>query len=240
MTRMSVADRRAALVAAALRVIARDGVHAATTRAIAAEAAMPQASFHYVFESRDELMREVVRHVVEQEEGSILPAMAPAATPADMREALRSGLEHYFAGVVADPDHERAMFELSQYSQRTEGAEHLARLQYESYFALAVASLTAAANLVGARWRVPIDEAARLLVGLTDGLTSTWLATRDDQAAHRFIDLAADAVARLSEPVPITDPPITDPPVADAPSAGRADRAVEQGTAVLSSVELDA
>jgi len=200
MTRMSVAERRQALIAAALRVIAREGVHAATTRAIAAEAEMPQASFHYAFASRDELMREVVRHVVEQEEGSILPAMAPASAPSDMREALRSGLEHYFAGVVADPDHERAMFELSQYSQRTPGAESLARLQYESYVELAVSSLTAAAELVGSRWTRPIDEIARLLVALTDGLTTTWLATRDHEAALRFIDFAADAVARLSEP----------------------------------------
>ena len=201
MTRMSVSERRAALVSAALRVIAREGVSAATTRAISADAGMPQASFHYAFESRDELMREVVKHVVEQEERSILPAMAPASVPADMREALRVGLQHYFAGVVADPDHERAMYELAQYSQRTPGAEHLARLQYESYLALAVASLEAAADLVGARWLRPVDEIGRLLVGLTDGLTSTWLATRDDAAAQRLIDFAADAVARLSEPV---------------------------------------
>lgn len=200
MTRMSVAERRSALVDGALRVIAREGVSAATTRAISAEAGMPQASFHYAFESRDELMREVVKHVVEAEERSILPAMAPASAPADMREALLVGLQHYFAGVVADPDHERAMYELAQYSQRTPGAEHLARLQYESYFALAVTSLQAAAQLVGSSWLRPVDEVARLLVGLTDGLTSTWLATRDDAAAARLIDFAADAIARLSAP----------------------------------------
>ena len=111
---------------------------------------------------RDELMLEVVRHVVEQEERSILPAMAPTSAPADMRDALRSGLEHYFAGVVSDPDHERAMYELSQYSQRTPGAEHLARLQYESYFALAVSSLRAAAELVHARWTLPVEDVGRM------------------------------------------------------------------------------
>ena len=201
MARMSVSERRAALVLAALRVIAREGMAAATTRAISAEAGMPQASFHYAFESRDELMREVVKHVVEQEERSILPAMAPASVPGDMREALRGGLEHYFSGVVADPDHERAMFELAQYAQRTPGAQQLARLQYESYFALAVASLDAAADLVHARWTRPVEEIARTLVGITDGLTFTWLVTRDDAAAHRLIDFAADALAGLSEPL---------------------------------------
>lgn len=200
MTRMSVSERRSALVEAALRVIARRGMPAATTRAIAAEAGMPQASFHYAFESRDELMLEVVARVVGQEERAILPALAPASRPADMREALRSGLEHYFAGVRADPDHERAMFELAAYSERTPGAAGFARQQYESYFRLAAVALEAAAELMDARWSRPVDEVARLLVGLTDGLTTTWLATRDDVAAQRLIEFAADAVARLSIP----------------------------------------
>jgi len=202
MTRMSVAERRVALVEAALRVIARDGVAAATTRAIAGEAGMPQASFHYAFVSRDELMGEVIAHVVAGEERSVLPAMTPASAPSDMREALRVGLEHYLAGVQADPERERAMFELAQYAQRTPGAEGLARTQYESYFTLAQSALRAAADLVGARWSEPVENVAELLVGLTDGLTSTWLATRDDAAAHRLVEFAADAVARLSLPDP--------------------------------------
>ena len=57
MTRIPVVDRRTALVQAALRVVARDGVAAATTRRIVAEAGMPLASFHYVFASRDAFSR---------------------------------------------------------------------------------------------------------------------------------------------------------------------------------------
>ena len=60
MTRIPVADRRTALVQAALRVVARDGVAAASTRRIVGEAGMPLASFHYVFESRDELMAQLI------------------------------------------------------------------------------------------------------------------------------------------------------------------------------------
>ena len=67
MARVSSADRRAALVRAALRVIDRDGVHGATTRAIVAEAEMSLASFHYVFQSRDEMIRELIAFVVQDE-----------------------------------------------------------------------------------------------------------------------------------------------------------------------------
>ena len=67
MARMSSVDRREKIVVAALRVIATHGINAATTRAIVAEADMSLASFHYAFTSRDEMMRELVAHVVENE-----------------------------------------------------------------------------------------------------------------------------------------------------------------------------
>ena len=57
MTRIPAAERRAALIDAALRVVSRNGLAQATTRAIVAEAGMSLASFHYAFESRDELDR---------------------------------------------------------------------------------------------------------------------------------------------------------------------------------------
>ncbi len=67
MPRLPAEVRRAALVEAALRVMARDGLAAGTTRAIVAEAGMSLASFHYAFASRDELLRELVHRVVGHE-----------------------------------------------------------------------------------------------------------------------------------------------------------------------------
>ena len=54
MARIPAAQRRDALIGAALQVVADRGVAAATTRAIVAEAGMSLASFHYAFESRDD------------------------------------------------------------------------------------------------------------------------------------------------------------------------------------------
>ena len=53
MPRIPAAERRVALIEAGLRVVAREGLAAASTRAIVAEAGMSLASFHYAFESRD-------------------------------------------------------------------------------------------------------------------------------------------------------------------------------------------
>ena len=64
MARLALADRRAALIGAAVRVIARSGLAAATTRAIVTEAGMPLGSFHYVFDSRDDLITAVIETVM--------------------------------------------------------------------------------------------------------------------------------------------------------------------------------
>jgi AcrR family transcriptional regulator len=202
MTRISAVDRRAALVRAALRVVARDGVAAATTRAIVAEAGMSLASFHYAFTSRDELMVELVNAVVDGEELALAPALLPVVGGVTMRDVVRAGLQHYFEAVRADPDREKAMFELTQWALREPHLEHLARRQYDRYFSVAESALLAAASITGCSWTRPTSEIARMLVVLTDGLTIAWLVTRDDAAAATAMDFAADAVAMLAQPIP--------------------------------------
>ncbi|GAA1438607.1 TetR/AcrR family transcriptional regulator [Leifsonia poae] len=212
MTRISAVDRRAALVRAAVRVVARDGVAAATTRAIVAEAGMSLASFHYAFTSRDELMVELINAVVDGEESAFAPALAPVEGGVTMRDAVRAGLEHYLDGVRADPDREKAMFELTQWALREPGFEQLARRQYDRYFSVAESALASAAALTGCSWTRPVAEIARMLVVLTDGLTIAWLVTRDDRTATATMDFAADAVAMLATPArPDLAPPTADP-----------------------------
>jgi len=111
--RVSSAQRRVELVHAALRVIERDGVQGATTRAIVAEADMPLASFHYAFRSRDELMRELIVFVVESEGTA---AIATLSRGRDIRSAVRAGLQAYFDTLTRDPNREQAMFELLHYA----------------------------------------------------------------------------------------------------------------------------
>jgi len=197
MARLSAAERRTALVQAALRVIDRDGVHAASTRAIVAEAGMPLASFHYAMRSRDELIREVIASVVAGERAAAVASLTPGA---DLRATVRAGFQAYFDLVVASPSHEQAMFELFHYSLRTEELADLPRLQYENYHALAREVLHAGAELTGMRWVVPVDEVARLVVVLTDGITLAWLADRNADAAARTIELATDTITALATP----------------------------------------
>lgn len=195
MARIPASRRRDLLARAALRVIARDGLAAASTRAIVAEAGMPLASFHYAVPSRDALLRDVVDLVVAEER---LAAEALLITADSPREALHRALTGYLDHVRADPGHEQAMFELTQYALRTTALADLPAQQYGAYRAVVAGLLAAAGDAFGIRWSIPHDELARLIVGITDGLTLAWLADRDDLAAARTIDASADALARFA------------------------------------------
>ena len=195
MGRVSSAERRAALVRAALRVIDRDGVHAATTRMIVAEAGISLASFHYAFRSRDEMMRELVAFVVQDEQRVSLEALDPDA---DIRSAVRAGMRAYFELLRAHPSREQALQELVQYSLRTPELEHLPRAQYASYFHTARVLLERGAENAGVQWSLPIEQLARILIAITDGLTVAWLADRDDEAAGTLIDFTADTIGALA------------------------------------------
>jgi DNA-binding transcriptional regulator YbjK len=198
MTRIPAPERRAALARAALTVIARDGLAAATTRAIVAEAGMPLASFHYAVASRDELLRDVVELVVADEGTAAATFLHEATTP---REAIRLALTGYLDHVRHDPGREQAMFELTQYALRTPPLADLPAEQYHRYHSLAADLLGAGAHLLHIEWSIPVPDLARLLVTLTDGLTLAWLADRDDAAAERSIDHASDAIAAFAREV---------------------------------------
>ncbi|MDP9027970.1 MAG: TetR family transcriptional regulator C-terminal domain-containing protein [Actinomycetota bacterium] len=196
MSRIPATQRRDALAHAALAVISRDGLAAATTRAIVAEAGMPLASFHYAVASRDELLRDVVELVVAEEGiATVAPMLAQARS---IREAATLALTGYLEFVRRDPGHEQAMFELTQYALRTPGLDDLPAEQYARYHALAIELLDAATAQLHPEWRVPMPDLARLLVSFTDGLTLAWLADRDDAAAARSIELAAAAIASFA------------------------------------------
>jgi AcrR family transcriptional regulator len=195
MARMSVHERRAELVTAAFRVVAERGVAAASVRAICSEAGMALASFHYAYESRDELMAELVRVVVDAERQAMLPPSTPGES---FRDTVRLGLERYLQHLRSDPHREKAMLELTQYALRTPPLEAVASRQYERYHALAEDALAAAAERWNMTWTMPVVDIARILVVVIDGVTMSWLVTRDDVAAARALDFAADSVAGLA------------------------------------------
>jgi AcrR family transcriptional regulator len=197
MPRIPVDERRRALADAAVRVMARDGVAAATTRAIVAEAGMPLSAFHYCFRSKSELFADLTDTLVARETAAAMATLRPGS---DVRKALRKGLRAYWALVEAAPSEHQLTYELTQYARRTPGLQDVPRQQYQSYFDGARLVLRALADAANATWSVPLPVLARMLATVLDGLTLGWLADRNSREAIAVLDQFAVQLASYARP----------------------------------------
>lgn len=199
MRRIAPALRREELINAAVTVIARDGIVAATTRAIASEAKMPLGAFHYVFDSRDELIAAVIDELMGRELGRALEGITLGG-PRTVTQVLEAGLNGFIDWLTENPDLELALFELAFFAART-GTSGGMGAQYSAYYRASAALVAQAAVLGGVQWNEPVDRLARHLTALVDGLTTTWLADRDTAAAREFAFFAASALATKAHPI---------------------------------------
>ncbi|MGO4958146.1 TetR family transcriptional regulator [Luteococcus sp. Sow4_B9] len=185
MTRMSLADRRQKLLEAALAVIGRAGVAAATTRAIAAEAGMPLASFHYAFESHQALMVEAMGRLGEAELDYCEQVTLEGMT---VQEVVRNGLTCCLEDLISRPQAHLSRVELADYALRTQGQENVpARWRQERLEVLA-AKVTAHQQQTGALKGVDPTALAAVMLVQADGVRDAYLATRDRAVAESVID----------------------------------------------------
>ncbi|MDP3858289.1 MAG: TetR family transcriptional regulator [Stagnimonas sp.] len=171
-------ERRRRLIAAAIRVIGRDGLAAASTRAVAAEAGMNQAMLHYSFASKDALLAAVLDEIHAGIAGLLTTSVGRA-------RSLRGGIERvaraFWAHAAATPELQRVQYELTLYALTTPGHEGLARHQYQGYV---TALSTALAGLPAGRGAAPLPVLAGLCVAAMDGLILQLLATGDHAACE--------------------------------------------------------
>lgn len=193
MARLSVEERRRELVDAAIRVMARDGVAKATTRAIVTEAGMQLGFFHYCFKNKEELLVVVLETINERNVAAALELVAPDR---DLVDLLRDGMRSYWKGVEANPGEHQVTYELTQYALRRPGLEAVARRQYAAYLDAATRFLTAVAAAADVRWSTPVPVLARAVHSILDGATLSWIVDRDSEATLAVLDGAAAALAQ--------------------------------------------
>lgn len=188
MARKPAEERRKDLVEAGLRVIAREGMHGATVRAIVAEADVPLATFHYVFESRDEMIGEAYGYVVLPRPGEAAMPFASDATPLD---AVRGVLHDWVDRFAEHPEYELAVMEIMAYCMRTPSLAHLpaaVQARYEEFVSTLISMICEQLGVAPLR---PLEELSQLVLHVTDGLTYCMLRTGDAESARRFVEIAA-------------------------------------------------
>lgn len=160
---------RDALLAAALRVVEREGLAAATTRRVAAEAGLPLGAVHYWFSDKRQLVAVVTDALLQE-------VRERAGGAADLPDAHRR-----LAGVPAG--RQLALVELTTAALRDPELHHLARRQYEAYRTTALQQLGALGDVGADALPGGADALATLVVAVLDGLTLSSLA--DDDGARR-------------------------------------------------------
>ncbi|MGV9673576.1 MULTISPECIES: TetR/AcrR family transcriptional regulator [unclassified Gordonia (in: high G+C Gram-positive bacteria)] len=193
---MTFDQRRAELIDAAIRVIARDGLAAATTRAIVGEAGMPQGSLFYIFSSRDALISAVIEEITTTERRGALLSVEMSGPDRDLREVLAAAMDAYLRLLERNPDRELALLEVAAHAMRHDPPA--AHRQWQTYRATVAEALSFIADTMSMRWTLPVTDLAHIVTSTLDGLTLSWLTDRDGDAARRHIDLLSGTFAALA------------------------------------------
>lgn len=161
-------ERRAAIVAAAGRVLIRDGVAALTHRAVAVEAGVPLGSTTYYFADRPELVRAAVTELLARERERRAGVAVPDGDPLRVAERLTA--------LVIPP----------AFPARSEVAllyERLAGALRDPELALLLRADAGDLRVNVARLLVPIglEERADMVASLLDGRVIQWLGGEGDR-----------------------------------------------------------
>ena len=194
--RMPAADRREAILAAALDVFARGGYHETSLESVAARAGISKALIYEHFASKRELHRALLDRYVHELLATVLEATGGAEPGA---ERLRAGADAFLRFVESNRDAWRMVF---RNVADPELASWLDRLREEVALAIeAIMTADAPAELV-ADAPGEIEMVAHQLSGAVQALATWWDAHREvprERVLETLMDFAWVGLERLSE-----------------------------------------
>ncbi len=194
-------ERRAEILAAAVRVLAHDGLARTTTRKIAKEAGVNQAMLRYYFGSKDDLLFAVLQEMMRQTRELV---RGIASTSSSIREAIAESIKAFWAHVESAPELQIMQYELTLYALRHKDSAWLARQQYDGYCSVVETLFEEAYAAVGQTCALPFADMARFVVGGLDGLILQFISDRDSERTRRSVDHLIQAVIALAEGVSST------------------------------------
>ena len=195
-------ERRSAIIAAAIRVLAREGIAEATTRKIATEAGVNQAMLGYYFGSKDDLLLAVLQEMMRATKEVVRET---AVVKGSLRDAIADSLKAFWEHVETAPELQIMQYELTLYAIRHPESAWLAKQQYDGYCAVVEALFQDAYTSTQQTCPIPFAEIARFVVSGLDGLILQFISDRDTGRAQRDLDHLIAAVLALTQPHPAVD-----------------------------------
>jgi AcrR family transcriptional regulator len=192
----TVGVRREKIIAAAVRVLARDGLAETTTRKIAGEAGVNQAMLGYYFGSKDDLLFAVLQEMMRQTRELVREI---ASTSGSIRQAITGSLKAFWAHVEEAPALQVMQYELTLYALRHPDSAWLAREQYDGYCAVVESLFEEAYAAANQTCALPFAEIARFVIGGLDGMILQFISDRNVERSRRDLDHLIAAVIALAE-----------------------------------------
>lgn len=196
-SRLSVEERRAHLIEAAIGLAEKKGVAGVTTRDVAQAAGVSLGVVHYCFENKDALMTELVKALSMELRDSVDANETVWQDVGSGKEALqkliRSGLELMWLNIEATPERQLLTYETTTYALRegeqTPAKLAIAREQYNFNDSTVADILEHARDATGNTWSVPVQTLSRFTLNVIDGVVLRWLVDNDSESVRGQLDL---------------------------------------------------
>lgn len=195
MAHVSAAERRPQLIKAAIGLMAREGVAAGSTRAIAAELGVAQATVHYTFGTKEELYRAVMEQLTHDLVDQVTRA---APTDASFEESIVTLAEALWRTVLEQPASYQLLTELSMFALRTPHLKEALQSHYSEVLAVTTKQVEQAAERTGHRLGQPAETIARFFLAGFDGLTMQHLSLPDEEAERVCLRSLVSAVLAMA------------------------------------------
>jgi AcrR family transcriptional regulator len=196
MAHVSAAERRPQLIKAAIDYMTREGVAAGSTRAIATELGVAQATVHYTFGTKEGLYRAVMEQLTQD-----LIAQVEQAAPADagFEETAGALAAALWQTVREQPASHQLLTELTMFALRSPALSEALDSHYRSITEVTARLVTEAAERTGQPLAQPAETIARFFLAGFDGLTMQHLSHPDEQAEHTCLQAFVSAVLAMAD-----------------------------------------
>ncbi|MEW1659810.1 MULTISPECIES: helix-turn-helix domain-containing protein [unclassified Streptomyces] len=195
MAHVSAAERRPQLIKAAIALMTREGVAAGSTRAIAAELGVAQATVHYTFGTKADLYRAVIEELTDE-----LIARVERAAPQDagFEETIIALAGVSWQTVREDVTRSRLLTELSMLALRTPGLSEAHADYYRGLSEVTARLVAEAAARTGYELAQPAETIARFYLAGFDGLTLQYLYAPDESSDNVGLRALVSATIALA------------------------------------------
>jgi len=198
MNRLPVAERREQLIEAALAVASRDGIDAATVRAIAAEAGVSLGVVHYCFQDKDELLRAMAHAITSQ---NLARSLGDLPEHADIDTVVDGVIDALWTGISESRGPQLLSYELTTSSLRHAELNQVAIEQYRGQWSAAEQVLELVERTAKIGWSIPRSQVARAIVAVIDGYSLAWLVDADGEQARAGLQGFGQFLRTLAVPV---------------------------------------